>query len=104
MKTTNITHLRNRLSEILDEVRRGQSIEILDRKTPIARLVPVEPTTPAGRSGLPPWLDRLRRAGVVHVGTLKPVPEILRGFPPGIRKLEGNPGVDALLEERRGGR
>jgi len=104
MRTTNITDLRNHLSEILDEVRHGEAIEILDRKTPIARLVPVEPTTPAGGKGLPPWLDRLRRAGGVRVGTLKPVPEIVRGFPAGSRKLKGNPAVDALLDERRGGR
>jgi hypothetical protein len=51
-----------------------------------------------GYPRLPPWLDRLRRAGVVRVGTLKPVPEIVQGFPAGTRKLEGNPGVDALLE------
>ena len=104
MKTANITRLRDHLSEILDAVRNGETVEILDRRTPIARLVPVEPTTAAGGGRLPPWLDRLRRAGLVRVGTLKQVPEILRGFPPGSRRLKGNPGVDAILEERRGGR
>jgi len=103
MKRANLTRLRDHLSEILDEVRNGETVEILDRRTPIARLVPVEPTTAAAGGRLPPWLNRLRRAGVVRVGTLKPVPEILRGFPTGIRKLKGNPGVDAILEERRGG-
>ncbi|MCI0587312.1 MAG: type II toxin-antitoxin system Phd/YefM family antitoxin [Planctomycetes bacterium] len=104
MKTATITRLRDHLRGILDEVRNGETVEILHRRVPIARLVPVEPT-PAGAAGrLPPWLDRLRRAGVVRVGTLKPVPEILRGFPRGIRRRKGNLGVDAVLEERKRGR
>jgi hypothetical protein len=40
---------------------------------------------------------------MVRVGTLKPVPEILRGFPPGARPL-GEKAVQAILDERREGR
>ena len=105
MKTANVTTLRTHLSRILDAVRRGEEVEIYDRKVPIARLVPITPTTPARKGKIPPWLERQRRAGVVTLGPnfLKPIPEILKGFPPGTPVL-GNLAVEALLEERRTGR
>ncbi len=102
MKTANVTTLRTHLSKILDAVRRGQEVEIYDRKVPIARLVPIKPDTKARKGQIPPWLERLRRAGVVTVGSLEPYPEILKGFPPGTPVL-GNLAVDAVIEERRTG-
>jgi prevent-host-death family protein len=101
MKTANVTYLRTHLSRLLDAVRRGESIEIRDRSIPIARLVPVEPGTKARDREIPPWLERLRRAGVVKVGSLKPVSEILKKDPPGPRRTGA---LDALIDERRTGR
>lgn len=103
MKTASVTTFRTHLSRILDAVRGGEEVEILKRGVPIARLVPVRPSTEAAEGCLPPWLERQRRAGVVRVGTLKPVAEILRGFPPRSRPLD-NAAVDAILDERREGR
>ena len=40
MKTANISQLKARLSSYLEEVRRGGTIVVCDRKTPVARLVP----------------------------------------------------------------
>ena len=100
MKTANVTTLRAELSQILDAVRQGEEYEILDRRVPIARLVPVSPVLEGRKGTLPPWLERRRRAGVVRVGHLKPVPEILKGFPPGSRCL-GTAAIQAILEERR---
>jgi prevent-host-death family protein len=40
MKTVGIAELKARLSEYLRGVRRGQEITVLDRDTPIARIVP----------------------------------------------------------------
>lgn len=40
MKTVGIADLKARLSEYLRGVRRGQEITVLDRDTPIARIVP----------------------------------------------------------------
>ena len=101
MKAVNISTLRADLSAILDLVRHGSTVEILDRKLPIARLVPVEPVTEGRRNALPPWIEKLARAGVVRVGTLRGVREIIEKPAPGPR----NAGVlDALLEERRSGR
>ncbi len=36
-----ISQLKAKLSEYLNAVRRGQTVTVLDRKTPIARLVPL---------------------------------------------------------------
>ena len=40
MKTVRIAELKARLSGYLREVRRGRSVTVLDRETPIARIVP----------------------------------------------------------------
>lgn len=42
MKSVGIAELKARLSEHLRQVRRGRSLVVLDRNTPIARLVPYE--------------------------------------------------------------
>jgi prevent-host-death family protein len=57
MKSVKIADLKARLSEHLRQVRRGRTLIVLDRDTPIARLVPYEGESgsltirrPAGRS------------------------------------------------------
>jgi prevent-host-death family protein len=42
MKQARIAELKSRLSEYLRAVRRGQSVTILDRDTPIAKIIPVQ--------------------------------------------------------------
>lgn len=44
MKRIGIAELKAHLSENLAEVRRGEVIEVVDRKTPVARIVPYRPT------------------------------------------------------------
>ncbi|MBV8491429.1 MAG: type II toxin-antitoxin system prevent-host-death family antitoxin [Candidatus Eremiobacteraeota bacterium] len=87
MRRVGIAELKARLSEYLRAVRRGETIAVLDRETPIARIVPVP--------------DR------VSLRTRKPAP----GSPPPNRvPLPGKPlkldfdVVDLLLEERQGWR
>ncbi len=46
MKNVRIADLKARLSEHLRYVRRGHVLTVLDRDTPIARLIPVERPTP----------------------------------------------------------
>ena len=41
MKQVRIAELKSRLSEYLRAVRRGETISVLDRETPIAQIVPV---------------------------------------------------------------
>ena len=63
MKQVRIADLKARLSEYLRAVRRGETIAVLDRQTPVAQLIPVRDRTvlsvrkPA--SGTPP-LNRVR--------------------------------------------
>ncbi len=96
MKTASVTETKNQLSALLDRVRAGETVLILDRGVPVARLEPVsEDADPTGR------MQRLERAGIIHAGRGAPPIERLREPLP---KLA--PGVSAvamLLEERRSG-
>jgi prevent-host-death family protein len=82
MNTVGIAELKARLSEKINEVRRGETITVLDRKTPVALIVPV-------RAGSEPL--RVRRAA----GKRKPgsIP-----LPPRTRAKQDV--VDLLLEDR----
>jgi len=48
MKKSSITETKNRFSRLLDEVRHGTTILIMDRNRPVARLEPVEGDELAG--------------------------------------------------------
>lgn len=41
MKTVNVAELKNHLSAYLNEVRAGREIVVRDRRTPIARILPI---------------------------------------------------------------
>jgi len=41
-KRVKISELKNNLSKYLRHVRRGHTVEVLDRDTPVARIVPFE--------------------------------------------------------------
>ena len=45
MKTVRIAELKARLSEYLRAVRRGETIAVMDRETPVAQIVPVRDRT-----------------------------------------------------------
>lgn len=45
MKTVRIAELKARLSEYLRAVRRGETIAVLDRETPVAQIVPIRDRT-----------------------------------------------------------
>jgi antitoxin (DNA-binding transcriptional repressor) of toxin-antitoxin stability system len=100
MKTANVTESKNGLSELLRSVKAGQSILILDRDEPVARLEPVPP------DALPPdaRLRALERRGIVRRpasagGMWKQLDRIPRP------KLKpGQSAVAAVLKERDEGR
>ena len=97
MRTSTITEAKNGLSALIDRVRGGESILILDRGVPVARLEPVTGMAdPTGR------LRRLERAGVVRAGVGAPPLELLRMPAPAV--MPGASGVEALIDERRSGR
>jgi prevent-host-death family protein len=97
MSSATITEAKNRLSALIDRVRGGESILILDRGVPVARLGPVAGVPdPTGR------LRRLERAGHIRIGDAPPPLELLRMPAPPL--APGASAVDAILAERRSGR
>lgn len=101
MKRVKISELRDRLSRYLQEVRRGETIEIVDRNVPVARVIPIVAAGGKGRKQDDAGIERLLKSGHVKSGPLKGVPEILKRVPSGSPRS----GVlDALLSERRTGR
>ena len=98
VKKANIAEFKNRLSHYIEQVKRGETVVVVDRKTPVARLVPV-PSAGEIRPGEErDWLLRMERKGVLRLGAGTGVPEIGDTSPPGKRPVGA---VDALLEERR---
>jgi prevent-host-death family protein len=87
MKSVRIADLKARLSEHLRWVRRGHEVTVLDRDTPVARLVPVDPATGA--------------LSVRSPAASSPAPGAL-SLPPPLRLPVDAVGL--LLEDRRSGR
>ncbi len=97
MVVATITEAKNRLSALIDQVRAGESVLIVDRGTPVARLESaVSGPHVEGR------IARLERAGAVRAARGAPATELLSSSPPS--PLSGASAVAALLEERREGR
>ena len=95
MKTASISEAKNKLSALIDLVRAGETVLILDRGRPVARLEPA-----LGDDN--DRLARLERAGIVKRGSGKVSRRILEEPPPRVRGAMS--GVDAVIEERRSGR
>jgi prevent-host-death family protein len=62
MKIANIAELKNRLSEYLRLVEKGEEIEIRKRNVPVARVVPLRRNTSARRPGAGAGTVRIRGA------------------------------------------
>jgi prevent-host-death family protein len=98
MKKASITEAKNNLSALIDSVKGGSPVLIVDRGRPVARLEPVSGVRPDddGR------LARLVRDGVVRPARGVLPKSLFATKPPRVKK--GASGVRALLEERRDGR
>lgn len=98
MKKSNISYTKNHLSELLNCVREGESVLIVDRKTPIARLEPVDiADTPDA------WRQRLVGDGIVKPPQKPPLANALDTLPLPAPKTKEGDIVEALLAERREG-
>ena len=98
MKKASITEAKNNLSALIDTVKGGSPVLIVDRGRPVARLEPV-----AGiRSGDDSRLARLVRDGIVRPARGVVPKTLFVTRPPRVRK--GASGVRALLDERQDGR
>jgi prevent-host-death family protein len=97
MRVASISEAKNTLSALLDRVRGGETILILDRGTPVAKLTPADEVPDDDR------IARLERAGVIRRGRGRRVSldELAQPLASGAKPA----GVlEALLEERREGR
>jgi prevent-host-death family protein len=92
MEKTNISSLKNRLSSYLRKVRSGETVLVLDRNRPIARIEPV--------GGADERLARLEAAGLVRRATRALPLKLLAADRPRSRHSV----LAALIEERAEGR
>lgn len=96
MTRATISDLKNRLSSFLDRVKAGETILILDRGTPVARLEPASTVDDAdGR------IARLERAGIL--APARAAPPVALISEPGPRVREGVSAVATVIAERRSG-
>jgi len=99
MNIANISYARNHLSELVNRVRDGESILIVDRNTPVAQLEPVSARMQAQAR----WGKDLVRRGIVR-------PARGRLNPKGLAALalptagKGGDILAALVAEREEGR
>ena len=98
MKKASITEAKNNLSALIDTVKAGASVLIVDRGHPVARLEPVRGIA----SDADGRLARLVREGIVRPPRGAAPKTVLGAAPP--RPRRGASAVRALLEERREGR
>lgn len=92
MKTSNISYLRNHLSEVLSCVKEGETVLVLDRKKPVACLTPYAPEGDA----LTTRLQELQHQGLLRHEPFHAVPK--RSKPMKLSKPVDV--VRYLLEER----
>ena len=104
MIQVSISEIKNRLSYYLRLVRGGEQIEILDRKTPLARIIHVSQSE--SQTNETPWINEVERLGIVKTPQK-------RGFPAELiaeenvvltRRTAKASVLEALLEERNTGR
>jgi prevent-host-death family protein len=99
MKIASITEAKNRLSALIDGLKTGSPVLIVDRGRPVARLESVIGSADDTQDGR---LSRLLRDGIIRPRRSGWPPSLLASPPPRLR--DGASGVDALIEERRDGR
>jgi prevent-host-death family protein len=98
MKKASLTETKNNLSALVDQVRRGETVLILDRGRPVARLESVleGEVEPTGR------VARLERQGVLRRPLRRRSLKWRKTLPPQASAHESV--LAALLDERRSGR
>ena len=104
MIQVNISEIKNRLSYYLRLVRGGEQIEILDRNTPLARIIHVSQAS--ARDNETPWIKEIQRLGIVTPPKKKGYSkELLAGKKIIVTKGRTKPdALKGLLEERKTGR
>jgi antitoxin (DNA-binding transcriptional repressor) of toxin-antitoxin stability system len=99
MKRASITEAKNNLSALIDGLKGGSSVLIVDRGRPVARLEAITADLSPQEDGR---LARLVRDGVVRPARRAPARDVIAAHPP--RAKGGASALSGLLEERRSGR
>jgi prevent-host-death family protein len=97
MKRATITETKNSLSRLLDEVRRGETILITERKVPVARIEPVRGSAGAKDDRLAALIGE----GIVSPPERAPDVSALRAEPRPLL-VKADSAVKALLADREG--
>jgi len=100
MNTANISYTRNHFSELLDRVRGGETVLIMDRNRPVARL---EAATHDGATEATAWKASLIRRGLLRPARHRLDLKALRALPES-RPEPGGDILGALLADREDGR
>jgi prevent-host-death family protein len=98
MLVATVTEAKNRLSALIDQVRGGESVLIVDRGIPVARLESAVSAAPDAEGRI----ARLERAGNLRAARKPPAVDLLSKKAPSLRP--GASAVAAILDERREGR
>lgn len=99
MRKASITEAKNNLSALIDSLRSGSPVLIVDRGRPVARLEPVTARSESGEDGK---LKRLVRDGIVRPRRAPPARSLFVSRPPSAEA--GASALAVLVEERREGR
>jgi prevent-host-death family protein len=99
MKKVSITEAKNGLSALIDGLRGGSPVMIVDRGRPVARL---EPVSGGGMDDQNGRLSRLVRGGVIRPGRVALPRSLFSDKLP--RPKDDASVLAALIEERREGR
>ncbi len=97
MKRASITQTKNALSALIDGLKGGEAVLIVDRGRPVARLEPIVGGEEGAHSGR---LARLIRDGILRPRLTSAPPAIFNTPPP----RAGASAVASLIDERREGR
>lgn len=100
MRRASVTEAKNNLSALIDSLKGGSPVLIVDRGRPVARLEPVAGDYEGEQDGR---LSRLFRDGVVRPSRKGPARSLFSSQPPPLVDT-GLSAVEALIEERREGR
>jgi prevent-host-death family protein len=99
MRRASVTEAKNKLSELIDGLKNGTPVMIVDRGRPVARL---EGIFCSAEGGPEDRLSRLLRDGIIRPRRAAPPHALFNSPPP--RAKPGTSAVDVLIEERRQGR
>ncbi|MBI3534752.1 MAG: type II toxin-antitoxin system prevent-host-death family antitoxin [Deltaproteobacteria bacterium] len=99
MRKANIAELKNQLSEFLVLVKKGETVRVYERSTPVAELVPIKNLYPDEENT---WLLDLEKRGILKKAEKKITQDTITKFEKNLKKQKKYAGVlEQLLNDRR---